>query len=520
MENIIAVKNKIKPSLERLVPGVVFALLIIQPLLDIISYWANQWEFTSVTTAVRFLMFAVIMLYGFMVSDRKRIYVVTGAAVAVYWVLHMAACFKAEGGYISPVSDASNFLRIIHLPLFTLAFVTFFKKDADVPHYVRKAFLVNLVIMIHSVILSYMTGTQVYMYGYMGVGLMGWSAVHNAQSAILALVVPLTLLYAYKKKNKLGFYLVSLAVFVCLFFSGTRVDFYSIPIIAVALIIGLIFTGEKNPFYYIVLLLMVLGALLCYKTSIAYDIRGNHEVSMEYRQEEVEQMLEVAEDDKETAVTLGANITREIYDSLDPLTRKNINTIYDRYLGGMIHRYGFDRVFEKYNYSLVVSNFLDMRQQKRYFSEMAWEDADLFTKCFGYEYQVVVENYEKTDFVTRETVPAQQIYDLENDFPAVYYFGGYVGFGLYMLFILYFVLMMAVAVITRFKKVVNVESIAVGLTFVLAMGIAYYAGYVLRRPNTSVYLSAILAYIYYLTAIKENVKLTDIFKLFSKNRDF
>ena len=71
MENIIAVKNKIKPSLERLVPGVVFALLIIQPLLDIVSYWANRWEFTSVTTAARFLMFAVVMLYGFMVSDRK-----------------------------------------------------------------------------------------------------------------------------------------------------------------------------------------------------------------------------------------------------------------------------------------------------------------------------------------------------------------------------------------------------------------------------------------------------------------
>lgn len=520
MENILSFKTKIKPSFEKYVAGATFALLLMQPVLDIISYWANQWEFTSLTTAFRFLMFAVVMLYGFIVSDRKRIYVISGVGIAAYWVLHMVACFKSAGGYVSPVSDASNFLRIIHLPLFTLAFITFFKKDAAVPHYVRKAFLANMVIMIHSTVLSYMTGTQVYMYGYMNAGLMGWSAVHNAQSAILALVVPLALLFAYKKKSKVVFYFTAMASLVCLFFSGTRVDFYSIPIIAAALIVGLIFTGEKDPVYYIVLLVMVLAALLCYKSSLAYDIRGNHEVNMEYRQDEVQEILDNREDDENTTEELGANITREKYDSLDPLTKKNINLIYERYLEGMISRYGFDRVFYKYNGSLTVSNLVDVRQQKRFFSEMAWEDANLFSKCFGFEYQEVVEYYDHYNKLTGETVRTEQIYDLENDFPAVYYFGGYVGFGVYILFLLYFFLLMFVGVVTRFKKVVNVESIAVGLTIILAMGIAYYAGYVLRRPNTSVYLSAVLAYAYYLTAVKENVRLRDTFKVFSKNRNF
>lgn len=518
MGNTAVLKNKggIKTSLEKYVPGVVFALLIMQPLLDIVSYWANEWYFTSVTTAVRFLMFAAVMLYGFIVSDRKGIYVVTGAAVVLYWALHMIACFKSANGYISPVADASNFLRIIHLPLFTLAFITFFKKDSSVPRYVRLAFAVNLAIMIHSTILSYMTGTQIYMYGYMEVGLMGWSAVHNAQSAILAIVVPLTMLYAYKKQNKPGFYLTALAAFVCLFFSGTRVDFYSIPIVAGAFIVGLLFTKEKNPFYYVILLLMILASLLCYKTSIAYDVRGNHEVSMEYRQDEVQQIIDDAQNENDSKIDLGTNISPEIYASLDPLTKKNIHLIYDRYLDGMVNRYGFDRVIYKYNYSLVVSNLLDIRQQKRFFSELAWEDSNLLTKCFGFEYSIVVENFETEDKRTGEMIPVQQIYDLENDFPAVYYFGGYVGFALYMLFLLYFAALMAVAVITRFKKMVNIETIAVGLTFVLSMGIAYYAGYVLRRPNTSVYLSAILAYGYYLTVVKENVKLRDIFKIFSK----
>ena len=33
------------------------------------------------------------------------------------------------------------------------------------------------------------------------------------------------------------------------------------------------------------------------------------------------------------------------------------------------------------------------------------------------------------------------IYDLENDFPAVFYFCGYIGFGLYMVFLALFVVM-------------------------------------------------------------------------------
>ena len=112
------------------------------------------------------------------------------------------------------------------------------------------------------------------------------------------------------------------------------------------------------------------------------------------------------------------------------------------------------------------------------------------------------------------------IYDLENDFPAIYYMGGYVGFAFYIAFLAYFALLIIVGLITRFKKLFTLESGMVGVTFVLMLGIAQYAGYVLRRPNASIYLSVILAYIYWLTAVRENVKLRDIFKIFSKNRNF
>ena len=182
-----------------------------------------------------------------------------------------------------------------------------------------------------------------------------------------------------------------------------------------------------------------------------------------------------------------------------------------------MQRFGFERVFEKYNYSLVVSEITAGRQQKRNFAQMVWEDSDTLTKCFGYEYISLIMDYKTTDPDGNETVQ-QAIFDLENDFPSVFYYSGYIGFALYLAFIGYFALLIIVGLITRFNKLFTVESGMVGVTFLLALGTSQFSGNVLRRPNASIYLSVILAYIYWLTAIRENVRLRDIFNIFSKSR--
>lgn len=522
MSNVKALKPTFgKDALENAVPGAVFALLIIQPLLDIVSYWANEWNFTAVTTAFRFLMFFAVVLYAFILSDRKKIYIAACAVMGAYFVLHAIACIKSVGGYASPLSDLNNFLRLINLPMFALAFITFFKKSDAVPGYVRKAFFVNLVILVHSVILSYMTGTEVYTYTLAQKGVMGWAAVHNSQSAIISFLVPLALYFAYEKFNKWQFYFTALVCFSFLFFVGTRVDYFSIPLIFLSMAALLLISGEKRAVYYIVLIGLTILSLVCYKSSVAYEIRDNHSVQMSTKQEDVRKIIELSED-RETAdmILSGNELNWETYDTLDLLTKHNIHGIYNKYLFNMVNRYGFDRVFEKYNFSLNVSDFLDLRQQKRYFAEMAWEDSDLFTKCFGYEYITLIESADKIDPATGETEEITTVYDLENDFPAVFYYSGYVGFAIYIAFIAYFALLIIVGVITRFKKLVTPESGMVGIIFTLSLGVSQFSGNVLRRPNVAIYTAVILAYIYYLTVIRENVKLRDIFKVFSKNKNF
>ena len=510
MTGAVTLYNKTKKGLTDIVPGFLFALLIIQPILDVISYWANEWQFTAATTLARFGMFALVLLYGFIISDKKWTYLAMGGVMLVYWVLHMAACIKSSTGYVSLVSDANNFLRTVHLPLFTLVFITMFKKSDKVPVYVQKAFCINMVIMMHSLLISYLTGTQIYT--YTTTGLMGWASVHNSQSAILAFIIPLMLLYAYNKKSKTMYYVTAVGCFANLFFVGTKVDYYSIFIIALAMMALLIIAGERNLFYYTVLFLAALLCALCYNQSIAFDIKITHSESMEMKQDYLEEAVEQEPGEE----PLPDHISWEIYDGLDPKTQYEIRQIYDLYLGPVVDRYGFERVFERYEFSLVVDELTEGRPRKVHFADMAFEDSSTFTKLFGYEYCTLLYDYTHPDRNTGEIVTTHHIFDLENDFPAVFYYSGYVGFAIYLLFIAYFVWLIFVAVVTRFKKCVNLENGLLAVTFALMIGTSQFSGNVLRRPNASIYMSVILAYIYYVTVIKENVRTRDLLNIFKK----
>jgi hypothetical protein len=351
---------------------------------------------------------------------------------------------------------------------------------------------------------------------------MGWATVHNAQSAILTFVIPLLLLYVYKKKHKGLFYAAAIVCFGLLFFSGTKVDYYAIFIIAPALMIFLFIQGERSPFYYVTLLCVTVACLLCYNTSVAHDIWTDHTVAMGYKQNYVNNLLSrPEEEDDPSQNVLGLHLPKDLdaesYAALDDRMQDMIFEVYDLYLHPMINRFGFERVIEKYDYSLDVSDLTEQRQQKRFFADLAWEDSDLFTRCFGYEYITLVERY-SLEVEEGEFQEMEMIYDLENDFPSVFYYSGYIGFAIYILFLLYFAGLAVVGVLTRGGKLITLETAMVGITFGLAMGASQFSGNVLRRPNASIYVSVILAYIYYLTVIQYNVKLRDIFGVFSKEK--
>ena len=129
--NATAENKNIMSFFEKKLPSFVFILLIIQPLLDAVSYWADLYSLTTFTTVIRFFMLVGVTLYAFCLSDKKSVYFIFAGILAVYWIIHMIICFISDGGYISPVADANNFLRTVQFPLFAICFITFFKKSEE-----------------------------------------------------------------------------------------------------------------------------------------------------------------------------------------------------------------------------------------------------------------------------------------------------------------------------------------------------------------------------------------------------
>ena len=462
----------IKDCLSEKTGQFVFWLLLLQPVLDAVSYFANVYSFTVITTAVRMLMFAAVCLYCFIISDRKKIYLIAAGGLALFWVIHMAACFRA--GYDGILADAGYFVRTIHLPVLTLCFITCFKKSSELPRRICRAFLINLIVMLAFVALSYATGTQHYTYDHYRIGLVGWVAVDNCQSAIVCLIVPLLLYYSYKTSKPL-FAACAAVCFAQMFFIATRLAYCSIFLIAGGMIAALLINREKRPFYYGVLLLAILVFGACFKLSPMYQVRVLNGENTSQRQSWAEISLQKS---KEKLQAQG----------LDEDSILLYQDLYELYLPNMVEKFGLERTVDAYGYTTMTYELMDLRRQKNTFAKLIWEDSDTLTHLFGFEYSRMVYN----DFV----------YDLENDFNAILYYYGYVGFALYLAFFLYFLALIVKSVWKDFRGTLTVEACAVGITFVLLVGAAQFSGNVLRRPNVSIFLSLILAYIYHLTVLQ------------------
>ena len=162
----------------------------------------------------------------------------------------------------------------------------------------------------------------------------------------------------------------------------------------------------------------------------------------------------------------------------------------------MVDRFGAERVLvEGYGYIPDAYMLADTRANKVRFAQMLWSDSDMLTRLVGFEYSNVI------DYVGNEGT-----YDLENDYPALFYYYGYLGCGLYLLFLGYFVFRLARKVIFDFKNSVNLFNFSLLLVFGIQLFAAQLSGAILRRPNVSIYLSIVLMLIYFQTDHWKKVK--------------
>ena len=167
------------------------------------------------------------------------------------------------------------------------------------------------------------------------------------------------------------------------------------------------------------------------------------------------------------------------------------NELQDTLLAPLVDRFGYDKTLEVYGGSIDATELMDNRQMKVHFGLLTMSEKDMWVWLFGCE---DADLYFKGE-----------VFDPENDFPAVFFYYGIVGIALYVVFLGYFAFILIKDIFKSLKKL-PVDKVILGLSLVLSMGCAELSANVLRRPNASIYISLMLAYTYYVCKINKEQK--------------
>lgn len=450
------------------------ALLVIQPLLDVLSYFMQEAGSTAFTTGLRLSLLFLVSLYGFAVSDRKGLYLGLYALIGGFWVLHALNCFRV--GYQRPMADAAEYLKLVQFPLWTAAFLTFFRRRQELRLRVIGVLALNFAIILLVIGLSYLVGRPVYTYDYpernIQIGVMGWFGVHSAQSAIVCILTPPLLLWGLKTEKLWVFCLCALSGLGLLFFTGTRLCYYAAILIALAFS-ALILVSRKQLWFCAPLLAALVLLVACRGLSPMAERAASTGRSVEIYGAKIQELagdVESTPGEKPSAEDLEIieTVYREIYGKE--------GVFGETLLKDLIDRFGIERVMEEYDYTLdpAVLND-DVRGRKLKALHMIWEEEDFLTRLLGFEYGKVLLG--------------ENNYDPENDFPALLYYTGYLGTALYGAFLLWVLGYGAVLFFRKFPALLTAEFGTPVLMTGLALGAALLSGNVLRRPNVSVYLA-------------------------------
>ncbi len=208
----------------RNLPLFVTVICALQPLMDVLSFWQSELGMdNTLTLALRFGVLAVVALMGFCLSRQKKVYILAGVVCAALWAGHCYA--SLQKGYLSPLSDVINYVRVIQMPLFAVCFITFMKRNDRCFEGIKRGFAVNFLIITGVLILSLLTGTCRPTYDLSWLGLMGWFSTSNAQSAIVSMLTPVVVWMAYESKRTWLVWITVAAAYLQLFYIGTRLAF-------------------------------------------------------------------------------------------------------------------------------------------------------------------------------------------------------------------------------------------------------------------------------------------------------
>ncbi len=441
----------------------VLALIVVQPLLDVTSYWLNAGGAENTLTLILrlgLLLFTVVL--GFCLAEKRRAYYITAAVLLALTVGHVLSC--VQFGYAQPVRDLTNLVRIYLLPLTALSFCTLLRRFPELRQRIPWAMTLCLGLILVVELLAAATGTDPHTYPNKSIGLLGWFYFSNSQSSILCMLVPIATVYVCKKfANPLPGMLTALIGMGMLFLFATRLALMGC--IFTGLVLGLCLLLWKTRIQGIwLMILAVVFALLIPVSPMTKNQQLVQENAI-LKQENIDRL--VAQD--QAAADASADNQPEAV----------LRSAYQVYLPGLVEQFGLTRTAQVYHYSQKASDICDVRRAKITYSKLLLEDSPASAKLFGME-------------LSRWDTESGS-YDVENDFHGIFFLCGSVGLVLILCYFGWFVVLVFRGFGKKKFALLTPEFTALLVGLVTCATHIYATAGVLRRPNVSFYLAVCLA---------------------------
>ena len=469
------------------------ALIVMQPLLDIIAFWTKNPDGT-LAGYVRLIIMVCLPLYLLFTlrgSERKS-FIFWMLGIGLVCALHIANTIRT--GPVSLGFDISYTAKVAQMPILAVCFMYSIKND-QTRNQAYWGLFFAAGITAAALGLSVLTGTANCTYGE-GLGVSGWVIDDNrcANSIILVTLAAFSIFCAVKSDKPFVNIAVPVVSAVVLIANGTMTCYMSIFVIFIGFAVFLLLEKKIRGCNLNRLAVIVLVAVAI-ASAAAYPLTPKHKIKQTQSD-----FAELTQDDFDEGIgALGYDL--DSMSNEEKLSNPEIHTALEDYYWkclwiitpNMFERFDIDEIMLKYDLTTDAATLIDTRTIKNAYASLMWDHSDTLTKLFGIDVSDI--------WLTGGM-------DLENDWPAIRYYYGYVGFAAYAAFILYFVYLIIRRLCRDFKGSFTADNFILLVTFALLIGLAQYSGAVLRRPNVSIYLALVLGLIHYQTAVNPGSRIT------------
>ena len=477
--------SKISAFLNKYLLAVV---ILMQPFLDVLAFFTASEKGTA-SGYIRLAIMAGLFLYALGKERKNRLFLFASLCAAAVFALHILNGFRC--GYSNFTSDFMYAAKTAYMPVMAISFCGLIKKD-ETRDLVLSCLTVNAAVEILVVLLSYLTGTYTTTYGP-GLGISGWVIEDNrcCHSDIISSLCIYLALFGITTGKKYMHVFAPIAITALFLTNGTSACYLTLLAImagypAFLLVRSLILKekltrGER-------ISSIVMASLFAFSIII-------YPVTPRYKMEEIEHSFY-----SDTQIKFEKKMEALGYDlyAMTPQEKMENEEVHDclveyykpfMFSGvpSMMRKFDIDRIMWKYNVTHDATILGDNREMKQVYASLLFEDSDFLTRITGFEFATIGEDLTA---------------DLENDWVAVFFYYGYFGFAILLLGVLFLILRIILTLKNNFRKTISLQNFCILMAFFIALGLGYFSGATMRRPNASIYLSLAAALIYYQTGRK------------------